>query len=550
MQTKIHHLKYALDKSSNRIVEIDSVANGMLCGCICPLCKQHLVAKNGGSIREHHFAHYSEVECTGARMTTLHLLAQQIIQDEKVIMLPNYDGRFFHKQTKQINFDRVSLEESDGELRPDCTGIKIGTDYKEHTLWIEILVTHEVDEAKQEKIRSRGLPCIEIDLSDMLDSDYSRDSIYCRLLNEKKDRRWINCPKYDYINQQKKLEYEIQEANRIRQEKEIQKKLETEQLNRKQIRAEKEIRLKDIAINWFQSGDEHLAEMFIKEINDEPYYNDNSLISYDDEEYHYTRKRNPLFDILVPQGNFLSLTERSVKNEVSLRLFYTILHYYYDQIDSINYNSLKQQIKRFQYSRAALTAEEKIKLEQLISLRIIYILEKGRAREVYLNRQYKKIIKSYILDSSVRKGVLMVSSVFYHHIIGSNSQTFGELTREIIQEYPYLTAIYLKAINSQDIFKNNYYLDNNNMLDYLNEFVAGNIILPNEAIDSILRTCYSFAFKSDLIIYKSEYSASKDPIPNQSNQPNPYKLPVDDLKYKQEWDSLNDWYKNYNKGDT
>ena len=136
----IERLKYAVDESSNLLVSVDAVANGLHCNCICPHCKQKLIAKNGGLKRDHHFAHYSGIECKGARMTALHMLAQQIIEKQKTIMLHDYQGEYFQKRTDIIHFDVVELEEFVEGLRPDCIGIKKGKDGKEHRLWIEILV--------------------------------------------------------------------------------------------------------------------------------------------------------------------------------------------------------------------------------------------------------------------------------------------------------------------------------------------------------------------------------------------------------------------------
>ena len=91
----------------------------------------------------------------------------------------------------------------------------------------------------------------------------------------------------------------------------------------------------------------------------------------------------------------------------------------------------------------------------------------------------------------------MVSSVLYHHIIGSPAKTFGELTKEIIQNKPHLTKSYLSIIKSQDKYPNDYRINSINMLDELVDFVEHKQFLPNEIIDDILRECYSFAFKQE-----------------------------------------------------
>lgn len=544
-----HHLKYGLEGTSGRLVDVDSVANGLQCGCVCPYCKQRLVAKNGGTKREHHFAHHSESECDGARMTALHMLAQQIIQEKKAIMLPDYNGQFFQKQTSRIQFNKIALEASAENLRPDCIGTKIGNDQKEHSLWIEILVTHQVDETKQKEIQSRNVSCIEIDLSDMLNTDYSVESIAHRLLNEKGDRKWINCPKYDELNRQKEIEYAKRETERVREEEEKRKKREAEILHRKQIRAEKQKQLNDCATKWQGSGDENLAKKLIAEINREPYYHEKNY-DFEGEDFYYddydpSRRRNELFETLVPQGDFLSYIDRTVKNESSLQLFYTLLHYYYDQTVSTNFDSLKLRLKRFQYSRATLTTEERIHLEQLVSLRVIYLMEKDRQRFLYFNDTYKKAIKSYITNPSLRNDILRVSSVMFHHIIGSTAHTFGELTQEIIQQRPHLASSYLSIVNSQTEFSNNYRYDGKDMLDELRVFVAGSKIPSNETINGILRVCYSFAFQREERhaeeVHQKTLDMAQIPVAAAQSRVEP----KEDLKHAKEWKDLNEWYRGY-----
>lgn len=39
---------------------------GLKCSCFCPHCGAKLYAKNGDTIREHHFAHEHGAECAGA----------------------------------------------------------------------------------------------------------------------------------------------------------------------------------------------------------------------------------------------------------------------------------------------------------------------------------------------------------------------------------------------------------------------------------------------------------------------------------------------------
>ena len=53
-----HMLIYAIS-NDGRVVNVDEVQTGQDCNCICPACKEPLVAKNNGLVRVHHFAHQS-----------------------------------------------------------------------------------------------------------------------------------------------------------------------------------------------------------------------------------------------------------------------------------------------------------------------------------------------------------------------------------------------------------------------------------------------------------------------------------------------------------
>ena len=518
-----HHLTYALDKKLNRIVGVDDVVNGLACGCLCPHCKQQLIAKNGGTEREHHFAHQNNQECEKGRMTVLHLLAQQIIEDKKEILLPDYLNTYFCKENiGKIGFDKVSKEVwcdlQDGHRKPDCIGSKIGKDGKEHQLWIEIRVTHEVDEQKQKAIKDAKISCIEIDLSDMLKTDYSVDSITNRLIETKHDRKWINCPIYDELNRQQKNKHDQEEAERIKKENEERARQEAASRQQEVAeRADRNAKFERVQ-KWYEDGNAETTKYFIAEIKNKPFRKDLDTT--------YFRAQNYLYDALVPNNDFLYYVDYSPKTENGLELFYTILHYYYNQTTYTDFEKIKQRLRYYQHKNDPLSAEEKIHLEQLISLKIVYILEKNRERHIIQDDDYKTIIKAFILNSDIRDGVLMLSSVLYHHVIGSKAKTFGKLTEEIIQVHSHLSKSYLSIIQSQQKHPNDYFLGDTNMLDELVKFVEHKQVYPNDTIDKIVKECYSFAFKNE----KSELY-------------NNLQTPKEDSTEKA-WQELNEMYKN------
>lgn len=176
-------LTYALD-SKNQLVHVDSVEKGSACQCYCPHCKSPLDAKNGGEIREHHFAHAHGHYCEGAYESALHLLAKQIIKEQGGIMLPySEDG---NRPSGFVQLKNVEVEKMDERygIKPDVEGVMPDG----RRLLIECLVTHKVADKKYRTIIENGLLCVEINLRYFeLEKEYLRE-----FLTQETDRRqWI-----------------------------------------------------------------------------------------------------------------------------------------------------------------------------------------------------------------------------------------------------------------------------------------------------------------------------------------------------------------------
>lgn len=152
-------LTYALNLDG-KLVHVDQVSTGLSCKCFCPHCNSELVAKNGGRIKSHHFAHANGSDCPGAIESALHKMAKDILHEHKLIMLPPDRT---NRKGKQVSFDKVEVEVFDKELslRPDCIGYTMNG----NPIWVEFKRTHEVDAKKAGKIISAKLDCIEIDLN-------------------------------------------------------------------------------------------------------------------------------------------------------------------------------------------------------------------------------------------------------------------------------------------------------------------------------------------------------------------------------------------------
>ena len=188
-----HLITYAIDKNTGETRNIKDVASGLACDCVCSNCGGALEACKG-KIRQHHFRHYSVAECKGAWESQLHLMSKAIIEEQKTVMLPPYQGKYLGYAAKVQKFDVVLPEASQGDLQPDCLCKYTMPDGEERELWIEILNTHAVDEEKAQKIRERGITCIEIDVSKIFENDevLDKDVLTKFLLESDKDRQWIN----------------------------------------------------------------------------------------------------------------------------------------------------------------------------------------------------------------------------------------------------------------------------------------------------------------------------------------------------------------------
>ena len=184
--SKEPQLTYALD-TSGKMVYIGSVERGISCNCRCPKCNESLVAKlghEGG--RRAHFAHQKNSDCHGSYMTALHKLAEQIIEYEKAVMAPEY--KEIEKQ--KLSFEHVEVEQrvERKDLQPDIVGIT-----SNGLRWfIEIRNTHEVDEAKRDKLIESNITCLEIDVREQ-----TLEGLKSFILESTESRKWINNPIYD-----------------------------------------------------------------------------------------------------------------------------------------------------------------------------------------------------------------------------------------------------------------------------------------------------------------------------------------------------------------
>jgi len=150
-----------------------------------------LVARKGKKTT-HHFAHKKGEDCASAVETAFHLSAKRILSEKMGFTIPqviaefdSYRAPFLLADEQTVDFDMVVLEMRTHNIIPDVIAIKNGV-----ALFIEIRVTHRVDEDKLRKIRKLGISAIEIDLSD-LPRSFSEDDLERLILSETSNKKWL-----------------------------------------------------------------------------------------------------------------------------------------------------------------------------------------------------------------------------------------------------------------------------------------------------------------------------------------------------------------------
>lgn len=164
------------------IVHVDSVPKGKHCKCVCPNCKEELIARHGLE-RQHGFAHHSKKRQANLEIcykVILYKLAEQLIATKKQIFAPSYYGIY---KEGIINFDNIEIDNryERSDKQPDV----IATTKENQQYLIEFILDDIVQHNKD--IFYHNLSCLEIDLSNQ-----TLESLENFLFSSSENRRWIN----------------------------------------------------------------------------------------------------------------------------------------------------------------------------------------------------------------------------------------------------------------------------------------------------------------------------------------------------------------------
>lgn len=180
---------WAWHEEKHRMVHIDNdnVSRGFDCGCICDKCGKPLNARRGEK-NKHSFAHRPEDgDCHGMGESSIHLLAKQVICEEKKVMLPSFG---YVIPQGLLEFESVEPEDTLEKLglRPDVVGID-----KEGKKWaIEIYYSNPKSESQKAKYIEAQINCLEINVNDISpNQDKDATELKHFLFNSINNREWI-----------------------------------------------------------------------------------------------------------------------------------------------------------------------------------------------------------------------------------------------------------------------------------------------------------------------------------------------------------------------
>jgi len=195
------HVPFGL--RDGRLYEPSEVVSGLECGCTCPSCGARLVARHSpsGSFASN-FAHHAGADCAHGFESAVHLAAKQLIADRCEVFLPvvrahvsgvgvggkTFSGHKLLSPAGLTSLSSVRKEEPRGNIRPDLL-----VTLKSQEVLVEIAVTHFVDDVKLARIRSLGLPAVEIDVSGLREMNFA--ALRNALFTEAQKSEWLWHPK-------------------------------------------------------------------------------------------------------------------------------------------------------------------------------------------------------------------------------------------------------------------------------------------------------------------------------------------------------------------
>lgn len=208
-------LWYGEDKDTGKYINIFDLDKntqfGLSCNCICPSCRTDLVAVLNVKRSRPYFQHRSKHDCFGGVQTSLHLFGKESIKVGDKIYLPPMNTILGKTEWIEVTIDNIYLEKPADGIIPDITIIAGGK-----KIYIEIYVTHKVDDFKKFMLLKNGISTLEIDLSRFDKEDINKDFLREIILGKNTYKNWVfNFAEYDLNRQVLEYSTNIENNNKV-----------------------------------------------------------------------------------------------------------------------------------------------------------------------------------------------------------------------------------------------------------------------------------------------------------------------------------------------
>ena len=195
--------------SDGRLVSVENVSRGKACECCCSECSEVLIARQG-DVRAWHFAHAGGGDCSGAAEGALHKAAKQLIVREGEILVPALEARASH----QLDDGRIgeaalvrppetwALTETREEVTVGSYRIDVAGTHSGYPVFIEVAVTHVIEESKRDALSGLGVSSFEIVLDPYQHESWTWSALRRGILECPENRHWIFHPDLADLNEQ------------------------------------------------------------------------------------------------------------------------------------------------------------------------------------------------------------------------------------------------------------------------------------------------------------------------------------------------------------
>lgn len=193
-------IPFGQDMLTGKMLDSRQVKRGLACGCICPECKVPLEAVHGKR-RDWFFRHAkgstNNTYCAHPLETSIHLKAKELFQENTLLRLPKAAVKPGN-QVPEMVFSEAGyfyITKAEMEYRRDGNDAipDIALFSGDRKVYVEILVTHAVDDDKIEKLHKRGVPTLEIDLgkaTNLLET-MTEDEFRSLLFSDNSNKEWV-----------------------------------------------------------------------------------------------------------------------------------------------------------------------------------------------------------------------------------------------------------------------------------------------------------------------------------------------------------------------